>query len=49
MPVAPRPNNKAKKIAYAILGTPDNMRRQDKRKLNAIQKRILFQETYQVR
>ena len=37
MPVAPRPNDKAKRIAYNILGKPANLKRQRK---NRVKKRI---------
>ena len=32
MPGMPRPNNKAKKIAYRIIGVPDNLRKDRKKK-----------------
>lgn len=45
----PRPNNKTKKIAYKILGTPDNIRHKRSKEERYIDKRLLFEESYRVR
>lgn len=49
MPAAPRSNEKAKKIAYRILGTPANMSDANVKKKTRKQKktddRLLFEET----
>lgn len=46
MPVAPRSNDKAKKIAYDILGTPANMEKKKKtKKQKKTKKRLLLEET----
>jgi hypothetical protein len=49
MPTMPRPNKKATKIAFDLLGTPPSF----KQKQNALQKkinqRLLFDETQRVR
>ena len=44
----PRPDGKAKKIAYAILGKPANQKKKSK-KQKEIDKILLFQETARVR
>jgi len=49
MPAMPRPNNKARKIAYKIMGIPQNMvvvTTPEKRRAN---KQIIFEETARVR
>jgi len=48
MPAMPRTNNKITKIAYRILGTPENMQSEKKyrRKRN---KRLVYDETERVR
>ena len=50
MPLMPRCHSKATKIAYSILGVPENLR---KRRLTKEEKRInrrlLFEETARVR
>ncbi len=43
MPLMPRLPGKGKKIAYAILGKPANMR---KRKKTKEDKRLMFEESY---
>ena len=48
MPGMPRPHGQGKKIAYAILGKPDNMKRKSKKK-KEINRVLLFQETARVR
>lgn len=48
MPQAPRPEGKAKKIAYAILGKPANLQKKSKKE-KQIDKVLLFQETARVR
>lgn len=49
MPAMIRPEGKAKKIAYSVLGVPANMR--DKKKPNKTRedKELVFQETVRVR
>ena len=46
----PRPNKKAEKIAFNILGTPSNLQ---KRKITeekrSVDKRLVFEETTRVR
>lgn len=49
MPVMPRMNNKAKKIAYNILGVPANMRTKRTKSESKINQRLLFEETVRVR
>ena len=49
MPVMIRPEGKAKKIAYAILGTPANFAVKKTKKQEQIDKALLFQETVRVR
>jgi hypothetical protein len=46
----PRQTNKARKIAYAILGTPANLRKkkEDPKEKN-LRKRLIFEETTRVR
>ena len=48
MPAMPRMSGKAKKIAYAILGKPQNMF-DDKKKSDQVEKRLQFEETVRVR
>ena len=50
MPIMPRAKGKATKIAYHILGVPDNLRliyKSNKKK--KIDKRLTFEETQRVR
>ena len=49
MPQAPRPKDKSRKIAYKILGVPENMKKQKKPKDNKIDQRLVFEETVRVR
>lgn len=49
MPAMPRPEGKAKKIAYAILGVPDNMKTVKSPKKKREDKELVFQETVRVR
>jgi len=49
MPAMPRPFGKAAKIAYAILGKPANMQEDKRKDKDAIEKRLLFEETQRVR
>ncbi len=49
MPAMPRPDNKARKIAYKILGKPSNIafkRNKIQAKINA---RLTYEDTYRVR
>lgn len=48
--IMPRPNNKATKIAYKILGKPTNLQKHKPSKIQQkINKRILWEETSRVR
>jgi len=49
MPVAPRPHKKGKKIAYAILGMPANLQKQNWKKNKKVENRLVFEETARVR
>jgi hypothetical protein len=49
MPCATRPNKKAKKIAYAILGVPMNLQKQNWKKNKKVENRLVFEETSRVR
>lgn len=50
MPAAPRPKGKATKIAYDILGKPQNMINDKKTKKDKlVDKRLDFEDTYRVR
>lgn len=49
MPVMPRMNKKAKKIAYKILGTPANIRHKPTPQEVYVNRRLLYEETYRVR
>lgn len=50
MPVAPRPNKKATKIAFDILGTPPNMvKRRKSKKRKKIDRQVNAQYTRFVR
>jgi len=48
MPVMLRPNGKAKKIAYAILGKPANMNKRTPKE-RELDRRLLYEESYRVR
>lgn len=48
MPSMLRLDKKSKKIAYAIIGTPPNLRK-DRRKDDQVDRRLLFEETSRVR
>lgn len=48
MPSMTRIDEKSKKIAYKILGTPPNLRKRTKRN-DRIEKRLLFEETSRAR
>lgn len=48
MPGAPRPKGKAKKIAYAVLGKPRNMQKEN-RKQSKVNRRLVFEETFRAR
>ena len=49
MPTMLRLNDKTKKIAYKILGTPPNLQEHRDKKEELIQKRLQFEETARVR
>lgn len=49
MPSMPRPQGKAKKIAYKILGTPPNIAFKRDKRQKQINKRLIFEETTRVR
>lgn len=49
MPAMPRPNNKARKIAYKILGIPQNMVVKMTPEKKRATKRLIFEETARVR
>lgn len=49
MPVMPRSNGKARKIAYKILGIPINMRDERKTAKSKIKKKLYAEETRLVR
>lgn len=49
MPVMPRMNKKAKKIAYLILGKPANLRFKPNKKQIAIDKRLQWEDTWRAR
>ena len=49
MPAMPRPEGKATKIAYAILGEPENMKVKKSPKKKREDKELVFQETVRVR
>jgi len=49
MPEMVRPDNKARKIAWAILGTPANMATKKTKRQRAIDQRLLASETSRVR
>lgn len=50
MPGMPRPNKKAQKIAFDILGTPANLQKNNKsQEKRQVDKRLTFEETVRVR
>lgn len=49
MPSMPRPKNKARKIAYSILGIPDNMKFRRSKKQQEYHERLLFEESMRIR
>jgi len=49
MPAMIRPEGKAKKIAYSILGIPANMKDKKNPKQTREDKELVFQETIRVR
>lgn len=50
MPQAPRPKGKAQKIAYKILGVPENLKKNKKKpKDSKTEQRLVFEETVRVR
>ena len=50
MPSMPRMDLKSEEIAFHILGTPPNLRKQKKTKKEKVQdKRLVFEETVRVR
>lgn len=49
MASAPRVKNKATKIAFAILGTPDNYKFKRSKEQERVNRQLLFQETSRVR
>lgn len=49
MPSMPRPENKARKIAFNILGVPANLRFKPNKEEKDINRRLIFEETTRVR
>jgi hypothetical protein len=49
MPAMPRFSKKGTKIAYKVLGTPENIAYKPKGKEKEIDKRLTFQDTTRVR
>lgn len=49
MPGMKRPDSKATKIAYAIMGVPANIAFKPNKKQREINERLLFQDTVRVR
>lgn len=49
MPATVRPDNKARKIAWAILGEPANMASKKSRQQREVDRRLLQEETSRVR
>lgn len=49
MPVMIRPDDKAKKIAFKILGKPANFTEKTTRKDNQVNARLVFEETTRMR
>jgi len=49
MPAMLRLNELTKKIAYKILGTPPNLRKDQPKRDPRVEKRLVFEETQRVR
>jgi len=49
MPAMPRPAGKARKIAYSILGVPENMKDKQTSEQKKVNKELVFEETIRVR
>lgn len=49
MPAMPRPSGKARKVAYAILGVPENIKDKQTSEQKKVNKELVFQETVRVR
>lgn len=49
MPAMPRPKDKARKIAFDILGVPANMRSKRNEVQLKVNRRLVFEETNKVR
>jgi hypothetical protein len=49
MPVMPRQNKKATKIAFRILGKPANLQSKPEKKEKSVKARLIFEETMRVR
>jgi hypothetical protein len=49
MPGMPRLNAKSTKIAYAIMGVPQNMKKSRKKKNDKLNQRLIAEETIRVR
>jgi len=49
MPVMLRPNAKATKIAWRLLGKPANLRAKDAKRKTQVDRRLTFEETTRVR
>lgn len=49
MPAMPRPQTKAKKIAYKILGIPQNIAFKRSPEQKYVNKRLMFEETARVK
>jgi hypothetical protein len=49
MPVAPRIPGKATKIAYKILGMPENLKKGNNAFSEEVNKRLIYEETQRVR
>jgi hypothetical protein len=49
MPAMPRPNTKATKIAFKIIGRPANFDYKQPKPMRKVNKKLLFDETIRVR
>jgi hypothetical protein len=49
MPAYPRQKNKATKIAWKILGTPENLTYKEKGKLKEISEKVFRENTFRVK
>ena len=49
MPIMVRPQGKAKKIAFALIGKPANFQEKKSKQKSRINKRLVFEETSRVR